>query len=320
MRLLLIVNTAASSVTPRARVVIQKALSTRHDVTLKETNRRGHAARLAQGAVADGAEVVVVLGGDGTLNEAANGLAGTGVALAVLPGGSTNVFARTIGLPNEPLEATNQLLKALDAGPPQPVGLGQANGRYFLLHAGVGFDAAVVSQVERLAPLKRYTGAGVFIVAALSTWMRGYDRSRPHFDVQAGHERVEGCYFSVCLNTDPYTFLGPRPLHLSPGTTLDVPLTLVAFRKLALSNMLPAALAALTGGDRLARPGTVELRPGLDQVTFTSAQGAPYQLDGDFVGEARTIEISWQPNALLLVRPPPATAGTVPVGLGVAPL
>src|ERR1700682_6159201 len=102
MRVLLIVNASASSVTARARVVIQKALSADHQVTVAETSRRGHATRLAQGAAADGADVVVVLGGDGTLNEAANGLAGTATALGVLPGGSTNVFARTLGMTNDP--------------------------------------------------------------------------------------------------------------------------------------------------------------------------------------------------------------------------
>ena len=106
LKVLLLVNSSASSVTARGRVVIQKALSADHDVTLAETSRRGHATRLAQGAAADGVDVVVVLGGDGTLNEAANGLAGTSSALAALPGGSTNVFARTIGLPNDPIEAT----------------------------------------------------------------------------------------------------------------------------------------------------------------------------------------------------------------------
>src|ERR671911_2328126 len=114
MRVLLLVNSSASSVTPRSRVVIGKAISADHDVTVAETSRRGHAARLAQGATKDGTDVVVVLGGDGTLNEAANGLAGSRTALAALPGGSTNVFARTIGMTNDPIEATGQLLDALE--------------------------------------------------------------------------------------------------------------------------------------------------------------------------------------------------------------
>jgi len=160
MRLLLLVNTSASSVTPRARVVIQKALAADHDVHVAETSRRGHATRLALGAAADDVDVVVVLGGDGTLNEAANGLAGTGTALAVVPGGSTNVFARTIGFVNDPIEATGQLLAALNRpGSTRRIGLGSMNGRYFLFNAGVGLDAAVIARVDRRRTLKRWAGS-----------------------------------------------------------------------------------------------------------------------------------------------------------------
>src|SRR3954447_17318078 len=181
MRLLLIVNSSASSVTARGRVVIQKALSADHQVTVAETNRRGHAMRLAQGAANGGVDVVVCLGGDGTLNEAANGLAGTETALAPLPGGSTNVFARQLELPDDPIEATGVLLDALDRGNIRSVGLGNVNRRYYLFHVGVGFDAAVVEQVEKRAALKRYAGHALFAYAALDSWFRHYDRSRPHF-------------------------------------------------------------------------------------------------------------------------------------------
>src|SRR5829696_9933683 len=153
MRVLLLVNSSASSVTPRSRVVIGKAISADHDVTVAETSRRGHAARLAQGAAADGTDVVIVLGGDGTLNEAANGLAGTDCALAPLPGGSTNVFARTLGLPNDPVQASETLAAAIRRHEMKRVGLGSLNGRYFLFHTGIGFDAAVVDAVERRGQL-----------------------------------------------------------------------------------------------------------------------------------------------------------------------
>src|SRR4029453_3807917 len=146
VKVLLLVNSVASSVTPRSRVVIGKALSADHDVPVAETSPRGHAPPPAPGA--RGA------GGAGTLNEAANGLAGTATALAPLPGGSTNVFARTIGLPNDPIEATGVLLDPLARHSIRRVGLGSVNGRYFLFHTGVGFDAAVVEQVERRSALK----------------------------------------------------------------------------------------------------------------------------------------------------------------------
>ena len=154
-RLLLIGNPSASSVTPRAKVVIAKALGADHDVTVAATSRRGHATRLAQGAVSDGYDVVVALGGDGTLNEVANGMAGSDVVLGVLPGGSTNVFARTIGMANNPIEATSELLSALEAVSTRRIGLGTVNGRYFLFHVGMGLDAEVVRLVERRGQLKR---------------------------------------------------------------------------------------------------------------------------------------------------------------------
>ena len=122
-----------------------------------------------------------MLGGDGTQNEAANGLAGTQTALASLPGGSTNVFARTIGLPNDPIEATGVLLDALAKKSIRRIGLGSVNDRYFLFHTGVGFDAAVVRQVERRDTYKRWFGHPLFIYATVVTWLRHYDRRHPHF-------------------------------------------------------------------------------------------------------------------------------------------
>ena len=153
-------------------------------VVLKETNRRGHAARLAQGAAADGldarwsSEVTAPSTRPPTVWPARR------LALGVLPGGSTNVFARTIGMANDPIEATSQLLSALAAGSVKRIGLGRANARYFLFHAGIGFDAAVVRRVEQMASLKRYFGPALFVVATLLTWAKGYDRRRPAFSLR----------------------------------------------------------------------------------------------------------------------------------------
>ena len=132
MRILLLVNESASSVTARTRVLIQAALAEHHEAELAMTSRRGHASRLARGAASTGSDGVAVVGGDGTLNEAANGLAGTDCALAPLPGGSTNVFARTIGLDDDPLEATRQTIDAISDNSIKSVGLGEVAGRYFL--------------------------------------------------------------------------------------------------------------------------------------------------------------------------------------------
>lgn len=304
MRVLLLVNPFASSVTARSRVVIQKALSADHEVTLAETSRRGHATRLAQGAAAEGVDVVVALGGDGTLNEAANGLAGSACALAALPGGSTNVFARTIGLPNDPIEATGQLLDALEHRRIERVGLGTCNGRYFLFHLGIGFDAAVVSQVERRANLKRYAGHPLFVYAGFSTWIRHYDRSRPRFSVRyPDGSVVDDAYFAICLNTNPYTYLGNRPLDLAPEATLDRGLAMVVVRTLELGKTLRIIGSALAGGRHLRSSRWTDHRVDLTGAVVEGFGPFPYQVDGDYLGELERLDIGHEPEVLDLVLP-----------------
>lgn len=306
MRLLLLVNTSASSVTARGRVVIQKALSADHDVTMAETSRRGHATRLALGAAADGVEVVVALGGDGTLNEAANGLAGTGTALGVLPGGSTNVFARTIGLTNDPIEATGQLLAALSRPTSiRRIGLASLNGRYFLFNAGVGFDAAVIAQVERRSGLKRWAGHPLFVYAGFDTWFRHYDRSRPQLALELPDgTAIRDGYFALVLNTDPYTFLGNRPLHIAPEATLDRGLAVATFRTLAFVPFIRIIGSALGLGRPVRAHRQLDLRTDLDSFRVR-AVGAPlaYQVDGDYLGELTEAEFRHEPDVLRLVMP-----------------
>jgi diacylglycerol kinase family enzyme len=284
--------------------VIRKALSADHDVTVAETNRRGHATRLAQGAAAEGVDVVVVLGGDGTLNEAANGLAGSETALAALPGGSTNVFARTIGLPNDPIEATGVLLDALQRGAVERVGLGSVNGRYFLFHVGMGYDAEVVAQVERRSSLKRYAGHPLFVWAAVSTWFRHYDHSRPRFAVHLdGHQVVDDAYFAIAANTNPYTFLGNRPLDIAPDATLERGLALVTIRSLSLPAILRTAAGALRGHRQLHRLRSTDYRTDLSSFVVEGYGPFPYQVDGDHLGDTERLELRHEPDCLDLVLP-----------------
>lgn len=307
MRTMLIVNTTASSVTPRARVVIQKALSADHDVEVVETARRGHAARIARGAAKAGADVVVVMGGDGTLNEAADGLSGTETALAPLPGGSTNVYARAVGYSNDPVEATGQLLAALGQGSFQRIGLGSVNGRRFLFHVGVGFDAAVVEQVERRSFLKRHLAHPLFVFSAFTTWFRHYDHDRPRFSLALpageGREVFDDGYFAIVSKTDPYTFLGSRPLHVAPQATLESPLALTAFRTLAMGVMIPATASALWKGRLLARHPKIVCRAHLHQFVLSGHGPVPYQVDGDFLGYADELAFTYEPESLTLVVP-----------------
>lgn len=302
MQFLLIVNPAASSVTPRIQVLVQRALGEQHDIRVAETTRRNHATRLAEDAVRNGIDGIVVLGGDGTVNEVANGIAGSSCALLPLPGGSTNVFCRTLGLPDDPQDAVALSLRAVDEGLVRPVGIGSVNGRYFLFHTGVGFDAAVVEQVERQGDLKRYLNHPLFVYAAVKTWLRHYDRSSPAFSIEFADGRVDDGYFLVCLNTDPYTYLGNRPLNLAPAADLDHGLTAVTLTSLRSDHLLRLVGDALRPPPGLSSSRWVDVRTDLASAKLIARRPIPVQVDGDFIGTATEVLFEHHPDALHLAR------------------
>ncbi|MCC6225441.1 MAG: hypothetical protein IT195_03430 [Microthrixaceae bacterium] len=312
MKILLVVNASASSVTARRQVVIRRMLADRHEVEMAETNRRGHATKLALDAARGGTEVVVVLGGDGTLNEVANGLVGTQCALAPLPGGSTNVFSRAIGLSDDPVAATRMTLDSLDAAAIRPVGVGSLNGRYFLFHVGIGWDAALVAEVERHAELKRYAGHALFIYAGMRTFFSTYDRTHPHFRVTfEDGSTIEDGYFAVCLNVNPYTFLGTRPFNLAPDTTLDNGLANVCVRSMRTGPFLGLIAAALGSGKRLERAAGIDHRSDLAALSLEAHGEVPYQVDGDYLGTVTKMDFRHHPAAMRLVLP---LSGPTPAG------
>jgi len=305
MRILLIVNETATAVTARRRVLVQRVLGADHKLEVEETSRRGHATRIARGAALDGVEVVVVLGGDGTLSEAADGLAGTTTALAPLPGGSTNVFARSIGVAYDPVQAAERLVLSLARVNFRRIGLGVADGRRFLFHAGLGLDAAVIAQVERRSFLKRYGTHPLFVATTVDTWLRHYDHRRPRFRVELGDgELVGDSAFTIISNQRPWAYLGRRPLMIAPAAGLDVPLTVTLFRSLDLSMLLGGAASALNGGQRLMHHPKVAQRTDVRSITVTGFGPFPWQVDGDYLGDIEHLTISWAPDALTIVMPP----------------
>ena len=302
MRILLIVNSFASSVTPRNTVLVHEHLAKHHDVQVVETNERGHATRFAQDAASRGLDAVVGFGGDGTLNEIATGLAGSDTALAMLPGGSTNVFVRTLGIANDPMVALTQLMAGIDRNEIERVSLGQANGRYFTFHAGIGYDAAVVEQVERRSSLKRVVGQPLFAYSALHSWFKSYDRKYPHFTMNIDERAIPNGFFSVVLNTNPYTFVGKHPIHLSSAASLEKKLVVVTFRKMTTPLMLKTLYSALRRGGLETSSG-IDIATDVEHVKIEFPAPFPYQLDGDYLGDTTSIDIKHCPEALRLVRP-----------------
>ena len=221
------------------------------------------------------------------------------------------MFARTIGLPNDPIEATGDLLDALADGSIHRVGLGSVNGRYFLFHVGMGFDAAVVAQVERRSGLKRYAGHPLFVFAPSTPWFRHYDRSRPRFSVRfADGSVVDDGYLSICLNTNPYTYLGqppprPRPRgHARPRARVGD----VAHARVRCARCASSAPRS-RGGRHLRSSRWTEYRSDLTGSPSPATGPFPYQVDGDHLGDTERLEIRTSPrSSTSYARLPGATA------------
>ena len=304
MHILLVVNPTASSMTSRRRLEVERSLFSRHRLEVAETVERDHATALARDAAERGVEVVVVLGGDGTVNEVANGLVGANTALAPLPGGSTNVYARSLGYPRRVRPAVECVLEALDTGRLHRVGVGSANGRRFLFHLGAGYDAAVVARMERRRPwIKRRLAHSAFAWTAFRTFMSDFDRDHPSFVVSTADETVVGeGFFAIVSKAAPYAFFGPRPLMVTRSAGIDRKLGLTLYRRLGAGLVLWSAFEAMSVGVRKHR-NIVQLAD-LDAITMeATGDGFPWQVDGDWLGLTERLDVLYEPDALTLVLP-----------------
>jgi diacylglycerol kinase family enzyme len=302
VRLLLIVNVNAQTVTPRKVSVIERALSSEFKVELVRTERRGHAIDLAKDAVREGFDLVVAMGGDGTVNEAANGLAGSHVPMGIIPGGGTNVLARSLGIPTDPVEATGLLLARRDRVP-RRVPLGRANDRYFMFSCGVGLDGAIVRRVERRQHLKKTVGQSYYVWTALSTLFFRYDRRKPHIDLRWGpnlEEHRGGFFLAICQKTTPYTYLGNRPMRVCPEADLDLALDLVAATSMRTLFILRTALRTL-GAARHTRSRHVLSLHDQPKIEITCDRPMPVQADGEYVGERESLTLEAVPDSLSLL-------------------
>src|ERR1700728_5428626 len=173
-RMLIIVNPYASTVSENLRHLVVHALQGRFEVDAVDTEARGHATEICREAAHEGYDVVVAFGGDGTVNEAANGLLGSSTPLCCLPGGSADVFGKILGIPGDVVDATEHLLAMADDWRPRKVDLGVVNGRCFTFASGLGLDASVVERVDSHPRLEARLGAYYFTWAALTTFARRY--------------------------------------------------------------------------------------------------------------------------------------------------
>ena len=301
VRALLVVNPKATATNARTRDVLIRALASDLKLDVVETTRRGHAIDLAREAVDAGIDLLVVLGGDGTVNEVANGLALSPVALAVVPGGSTNVFARALGLSRNPVEATSEILDALRAGRRRVLNLGQADDRYFTFCAGLGIDAEVVRLVERHRRSGHRATPALYVRNAVTHFFTHAERREPSLTLaRPGAEPVTGLFNAIVANGSPWTYLGDRPVDPCPEASFEGDLDLLAMRKLGTVNTLRVVRQMLDGKPRLRTRTAFQLHD-VPEFTLTAAHPVAAQVDGDYVGEVESVTFYTVRQALTVV-------------------
>jgi diacylglycerol kinase family enzyme len=303
-RMLVIVNPTASTMSARLRSLVVAALHGRYEVEAIDTQARDHATELCREAAHEGYDVVVSFGGDGTVNEVANGLAGCATPLTCLPGGATNVLCKMLGIPGDIVDATEHLLALADHWQPRRIDLGTVNGRAFTYAGGFGIDASVVKRIEASPQLKRHRLREYFFVyAAVETVLRQYVRNPPRIDVEVGGETVRAIT-TLVQNGEQFTYLGDRPIHVADGGGLGSgSLAGVALRGVRPRDIPTIAWRLLSPNRSVVGHRQVHAFAGVDGLRCTSADGRaiPLHVDGDHIGDVTEAVFGIRPGALSVV-------------------
>ncbi|GAB3493936.1 diacylglycerol/lipid kinase family protein [Nocardiopsis coralliicola] len=310
MRALFIVNPNATTTTPRARDVILGAVARDVELHVAQTEYRGHAGEMAADAAGEGFELVVSLGGDGTVNEVVNGLLRTPEGLqrpsyAAIPGGSANVFVRALGLPADPVEATGAVLEALRSGSGRTVGLGQIlsgeDNRYFTFCAGFGWDAEVVGEVDRLRGEGHRATPVLYGRVALERFLGGAASTGSLRVEVPGCDPVSDLHIALVTNTTPWTYAGSLPVQPTPRARFSLGLDVFATttENAATTAMLLRQMVARSGVPPEGR-GYISLHD-LDRVTVSCDEPRAFQVDGEYLGVRDRIDFRSLPNALRII-------------------
>jgi YegS/Rv2252/BmrU family lipid kinase len=301
MRALLIANTNASTVTPRKMSVIQHALASELKLEVVLTKRKDHATHLARGAVHEGIDLVIALGGDGTVNEVVNGLAGTPVPMAILPGGGTNVLARSLGIPEDTVEATGHLIANLQ-NEPRRVSVGRAEGRYFTFGCGIGLDGAIVRDVERRQRLKKTAGEWYYVWSGFRIFA-AVDKRVPSVAIRWGEDLQhgrDGLFLAICQKTTPFTYLGRRQMRICPEANLDLGLDCLAIDRLDTRFVLRIVAQMFTSARHIQNRHVLYLHD-QPRIEVTSLRTLPVEMDGEYIGDRDRLLLESVPDALSLL-------------------
>ena len=291
----LIVNPRAGRLPEDRRLEVVAELRRRFRLEVYETPARAGAVEIAGSAAQAGVPTVIAFGGDGLVNEVANGLAGTVSALAVIPGGTMNVFARALGIPVEPLDAVARLLERWDAGT-RTVPLGKMDDRYFTFSAGCGFDAEAAERVERDLPSKRRFGELFFYWSAFLVLTSTY-RHRSASMTLSGPFGVVPVAMAIGCNAGPYAYLGGRGVQLAPDVELDRGLDVFALKTMRIESLPLYAWRAAISGDLVHHPDTFYASD-LEEFTVSAKEPFARHVDGEPIAPARATRFAIVPGIL----------------------
>ena len=309
-RMLVIVNPYATTVSDRLKNLVVYALQGRYEVETVATEAQNHATEIGREVRDHGYDVVVAFGGDGTLNEVVNGLAGTDVPVSVIPGGSTNVVCRTLGIPNDVVDATEHLLTLVDDWKPRRIDLGRAGDRHFVFSCGAGIDATVVKRVDAHPRLKSVAGPYYFSWAAISAFYRSSLLNPVRLRVRTSDGEAAEGVTALAQNSDPFTYFASRPVRVCEGVEIDDGTLALGVLKRAAQRDMPTLMSRLFSEQRpAARHRQIEQFSQVAGATVSSISETkdgiprpfPVQVDGDYIGERTQMELKVEPRALTIV-------------------
>ena len=308
-RMLIIVNPYATTVSDRLKNLVVYALQGRYEVEAVMTEAQNHATEIGLEARGGDYDLVVAFGGDGTLNEVANGLAGTDVPVTILPGGSTNVVARTLGIPNDVVDATEHLLGLADRFEPRKIDLGIASGRRFVFSCGSGLDATAAMRVDQRPKLKARGGPYFYTWITVSSFYRSYLRNPVRMRFETGGGGSDGVTV-LAQNSDPFTYFGRRPVRVCEDIAIDDgTLAVAVLRRAAQRDMAPIVTRVLSERLRASRHRHIDHFAAVSSGTIHSLtvdsaghrRPFPVQVDGDYLGEHTELELAIDPSALTVI-------------------
>jgi diacylglycerol kinase family enzyme len=308
VRGLLIVNRHATSMTATVTDLAVRALAGHVELRVERTRYRGHARELAETAAVD---LIIVHGGDGSINEVVNGVMGRGADLAaggggpliaVIPGGGANVLARALGLPLDAAAAIREIREAIAAGRHRTIGLGLAADRYFTFSAGLGWDAEVVREVDRMRAQGHRESVTLFLRTMIRQYYRGTDRREPALTVERdGEPPISGLFMTIITNRSPWTYFRDRALLPVPNPDFNSGLDLLALQRLRLATVFNAVGQMLYVRSRPPRGQGMLSILGSESLTLRSARPIAIQADGEYLGETEAVKFQFVPHALRVV-------------------